>query len=117
MKIYVNEKPKSCLDCVLCQEDDLGYWCGDKDCYISDKNVDNRRLLDCPLHNLTDHDKEVIRRVINKIKWKIRKQVCQMKNDELCYPQNVVRWKDVIATLKQVENSERRESADETNCD
>lgn len=104
MKIYVDgEMPKECYDCNFTYQE---HSFDRVRCLFNGKHIcDNKQ--DCPLQSQAEHDKELIK----KIKFALRKQVCQMRDDKHCYPQNVVCWQDVVAILDQVERSEK----DETN--
>lgn len=76
MKVYVDELPKSCEKCPLCDCNgfDNDGWCkafGDKIVYIAEKNFKEKRLQSCPLQSLTDYTKQVRKEVCEEFKENI----------------------------------------------
>ena len=73
MEIYVKEMPKSCKECP-CSFQDVATckWCNaynkGKLTYISDDTYSKERFEDCPLKLLKDHDKELMAKVLERIK-------------------------------------------------
>ena len=62
-EIYVKEMPKDCWDCP-CQDNESGR------CKILNRYVDYIPK-DCPLKSLHDHDKELVEKVLDKVKRKV----------------------------------------------
>ena len=63
MKIYVDELPKSCLECKFCNKEN---YC----CLLMQKDVREYRD-DCPLILIQDHDKQVRKEVCDYIKHRL----------------------------------------------
>ena len=68
MKVYVDEKTKSCRECQFCDKDNglcemLGQYFRDGYDYT-----------DCPLQSLSDYTKQVRKEVCEEIKEKLRKE-------------------------------------------
>ena len=69
-KVYVDELPESCFDC------HCAYYGG---CVIDTGNVEDfdnfdwseRRAKHCPLIDIKTHDREVVKEVCEKIKYKL----------------------------------------------
>ena len=63
MKIYVDELPKTCLNCPCMQTDDCVCWCGvNAKPYVTKDNLYvecGERHEKCPLQLISDHDKQV----------------------------------------------------------
>jgi hypothetical protein len=76
MKVYVDELPKSCVDCPC-------YDCEWGDCNLEDINLMStndfsryeQRHQDCPLHSLAEHDKAKDHQIelLNK-RWEMLKE-------------------------------------------
>ena len=62
-KVYVDELPKTCWDC-SCQIDK---YCGVLKCDVSDEMFDNIKYKYCPLIDIRDHDRELVKKVCGKI--------------------------------------------------
>ena len=60
MKIYADEIPKSCSQCVCCDTDK---WCNAFSVYT--ENPETKK--NCPLKSLTEHDKEKRNELIDEI--------------------------------------------------
>lgn len=71
MEMYVNELPKSCKECHLCNKNPF-YWCYafDKPALISDCTFDMERLKDCPLKPISEVKKQERERMIELCKPK-----------------------------------------------
>ena len=66
MKIYVDELPKSCGDCVFCKQTEYCYYCDKLHTKLGYIDKDK----DCPLQSLSDHTKQVRKEVVQEIrKW------------------------------------------------
>ena len=89
MKVYVDELPKSCGDCHLCQANDIGcYICyADENefVYVGEENIKKARLKTCPLQPLTYYTKQVRNEVVQEIKNKIEqaKMIYEWKGKEI----------------------------------
>lgn len=73
MGIYVKEMPKSCRECPCSFQDVATFkWCNayekGKLTFISDDTYKEKRFEDCPLKLIHDHDKELVAKVLGKIK-------------------------------------------------
>lgn len=71
-EIYVKEMPKSCFDCPIIVEGIEGYDCCVCAFLVKAAETKNR-LKDCPLKSLHDHDKELVAKVLERIKSLITK--------------------------------------------
>lgn len=76
-KVYINKMPESCWDC-FCQDSENGR------CKILGKYTDYVPK-DCPLIDIKDHDRELVKEVCEKIREYLRTQViyCGGKATEL----------------------------------
>lgn len=63
MKIYVDELPKSCGDCVFCKQTEYCYYCDKLHTKLGYIDKDK----DCPLQPLADYTKQVRKEVIDII--------------------------------------------------
>lgn len=61
MKVYVDELPKSCSQCVCCDTDK---WCNAFSVYT--ENPETKK--NCPLKSLAEHDKQVRKEICDKIR-------------------------------------------------
>ena len=73
MQILVDELPKSCSECPCAHEDVAECkWCQAFSygllTYIPDTTYTKERLEDCPLKSLHEHDKELVEKVLEKVK-------------------------------------------------
>ena len=75
MKVYVSELPKSCDKCKFyeCETELVGEWGIEKHRHICKINGSLIQGI-CPLHSISDHDKQVRKEVCEEIKEKIRKE-------------------------------------------
>lgn len=69
-EIWVKEMPKSCFDCPIIVEGIEGYDCCVCAFLVKAAETKNR-LKDCPLKSLHDHDKELVAKVLKKVKRKV----------------------------------------------
>lgn len=73
MKVYVDELPECCCECACCNHDvDYGACCN---LGAFDYGSDHQTLYKhprCPLQSLTDHDKQVRKKVCEKISEKVK---------------------------------------------
>lgn len=72
-KVYVDELPESCSKCLFCY-DNRPYW-KSTDCIINHKELDEDEIEtsvneNCPLQSIKDHDRELVKKVCEKIKLK-----------------------------------------------
>lgn len=66
IKVYVDELPESCNECP-CECD---YHCGVLNCDVIDQICNDTKYKDCPLIDIKDHDRELVKEVCEKIgKW------------------------------------------------
>ena len=70
-KVYVDELPKTCWDCP-CQ---INKYCGVLECDVSDEMFDNIKYKYCPLICIKDHDRELVKKVCEKIRKTIASTV------------------------------------------
>lgn len=68
MKVYVDELPKSCNDCVV---DHCGEWCCIDGVEIDTWSYNKTRPKECPLQTLSDYTKQVRKEVCEELKNKI----------------------------------------------
>ena len=80
MKVYVDELPKSCGDCVFCKQTEYYYYCDKLHTKLSYINKEN----DCPLQPLTDYTKQVRKEVVQEITELAKNQFEFLICDE-CY--------------------------------
>lgn len=71
MQILVDELPKCCRKCVFCY-DNRPYW-KSTDCFLNHKELDEDEIetsrdKDCPLIDIKTHDRELVKKVCEKIK-------------------------------------------------
>ena len=78
MKVYVDELPKSCGDCVFCKQTEYCYYCDKLHTKLGYVNKEK----DCPLQSLADYTKQVRKEVCEEIKSAIK--------EKLTYPDNRV---------------------------
>ena len=64
MKIYVDEMPKSCGDCVFCKQTEYCYYCDKLHTKLDYIDKDK----DCPLQPLADYTKQVRKEVCEEIR-------------------------------------------------
>lgn len=64
MKIYVDELPKSCGDCVFCKQTEYCYYCDKLHTKLGYIDKDK----DCPLQSLADYTKQVRKEVCDEIR-------------------------------------------------
>ena len=71
MKVYVDELPKSCGDCIFCKQTEYYYYC-DK---LHTKLGYIDREKECPLKSLTEHNKAQDHQIelLNK-RWEMLKE-------------------------------------------
>ena len=74
MKVYVDELPKSCGDCVFCKQTEYYYYCDKLHTKLGYINKEK----DCPLQSLADHDKQVRKEVCDDFKSRFL-AVCQIE--------------------------------------
>ena len=77
MKIYVDELPKSCGDCVFCKQTEYCYYC-DK-LHMKLDYIDKDK--DCPLQPLADYTKQVRNELCEEVKEKVLKHF-NIKSEE-----------------------------------
>ena len=66
-KVYVDELPESCFECPIMVDGSEG--CDFCVCAIlEEKAITKNRLKDCPLKSLHDHDKGLVKKVIDKVR-------------------------------------------------
>lgn len=75
-KVYVDELPKCCEKCRFCY-DNRPYW-KSTDCFLlkeelDEDEIDKKVYKNCLLHNIQDHDKELVAKVLDKVKFLITK--------------------------------------------
>ena len=78
MKIYVDEMPKSCGDCVFCKQTEYCYYC-DK-LHMKLGYIDKGK--DCPLQPLADYTKQVRKEVLADLKEKYKKKMANALCDD-----------------------------------
>ena len=67
-KVYVDELPKCCEKCRFCY-DNRPYWKStDFFCLLDEDEIDKKVYKNCLLHNIQDHDKELVAKVCEDIK-------------------------------------------------
>ena len=86
MKIYVDELPKSCGDCVFCKQTEYCYYCDKLHTKLGYIDKDK----DCPLQPISDYTKQVRREVCEEIRSK-------MKQAKLIYE-----WKGEETTIEDI---------------
>lgn len=63
-KVWLEKMPKCCTDCPCERE----YSCGIIGCELYDEICDETKHKDCPLLLIKDHDRELVKKVCEKIK-------------------------------------------------
>ena len=98
MKVYVDELPKSCGDCVFCKQTEYYYYC-DKLCmklgYINKEK-------ECPLQSLSDYTKQVRKKVCEEIRVKAEDKYFEIGEDG----EIPISWIISEERLKQIEQGE-----------
>ena len=133
MKIYVDELPKCCFDCQLCEANNMGcFMCYAHETdflYISQDEFREKRLKNCPLKLLKYHDKTVKQHAYKKgyndmqIQYKlgnydkqIRKEVVQEIREKIEQAKMIYEWKgkeiSIEDILDQIENGGINEKID-----
>ena len=77
MKIYVDELPKSCGDCVFCKQTEYCYYCDKLHTKLGYIDKDK----DCPLQPLADYTKQVRNELCEEVKEKVLKHF-NIKSEE-----------------------------------
>lgn len=72
-KMYISNLPKSCSECPCTHEDFAECnWCQVFDngllTFIPDEIYSKERLKNCPLQSLKQHDRELVKGVLNRVK-------------------------------------------------
>lgn len=72
-KVYIDELPESCFECPCSHEDFAECkWCQAFShgllTYIPDTTYTKERLEDCPLKSLHEYKKELVAKVLNRVK-------------------------------------------------
>ena len=74
MQILVDELPESCFECPIMVDGSEG--CDFCVCAIlEEKATTKNRLKDCPLHSIKVHDRELIKKVCEKIRSELEKEL------------------------------------------
>lgn len=70
-KVYVDELPKSCFECLFMTDNQEGYdGCF---CKLLDERAETKnRLKNCPLIDIKVHDRELVKEVCEKIARNVR---------------------------------------------
>lgn len=68
MKVYVDELPKCCGDCVFCKQTEYYYYCDKLNTKLGYFDKDT----DCPLISLAEHDKQVRKEVVQEIRQQLK---------------------------------------------
>lgn len=68
MKVYVDELPKSCSDCVFCKQTEYCYYCDKLHTKLGYFDKDT----DCPLISLSEHNKQVRKEVVQEIRKQLK---------------------------------------------
>ena len=71
MRVYVDELPKSCGDCVFCKQTEYCYYC-DK-LHMKLGYIDKDK--DCPLQPLADYTKQVRKELCEEIREEVKKSL------------------------------------------
>jgi hypothetical protein len=104
MKLYVDELPKSCGDCVFCKQTEYYYYCDKLHTKLGYIDKDK----DCPLQSLADYTKQVRKELCEEIgeqlglrfdgKWQVVCDGC-MTGD-----------KTIMAVLDQIQGEKNAET-------
>lgn len=78
MKIYVDELPKSCGDCVFCKQTEYCYYCDKLHTKLGYIDKDK----ECPLQSLSDYTKQVRKGVVEEIREEFKKHLFDWYEDE-----------------------------------
>ena len=66
-KVYVDELPKSCFECPIMVDGSEG--CDFCVCAILEEKAETKnRLKDCPLHSIKDHNRELVEKVLERVR-------------------------------------------------
>lgn len=80
-KVYVDELPESCFECPIMVDGSEG--CDFCVCAIlEEKATTKNRLNDCPLKSLHDHDRELVAKVLEKVRGNLKENILLTKNDK-----------------------------------
>lgn len=79
MKVYVDELPKSCGDCVFCKQTKYYYYCDKLHTKLGYIDKDK----ECPLQSLSDYTKQVRKEVCEDIRQEVKKLI-DSKDFKLC---------------------------------
>lgn len=99
MKIYIDEMPKACKDCLNCKRNNFDIYCSIRGIVISNRNVGNKRLPSCPLHPVAERETEVRKEVVEEISKNVAVETINGKR--------YARFKDLERILDQVERREK----------
>ena len=86
MKLYVDELPKSCGDCVFCKQTEYCYYCDKLHTKLGYIDKDK----DCPLQPLSDYTKQV------------RKEVCEEIRNKIEQAKLIYEWKGEETTIADI---------------
>ena len=99
-KVYVDKLPESCRTCP-CSNDcmDYGFSCNITLKPISKKIYYDEKLKDCPLIDIKDHDRELVKEVCNSIM-----DVCKLniRTYKKHLPEDCQKYKEVDAFNKAI---------------
>ena len=101
MTIYVSELPKNCAKCELCSHIFTNclpelYKCAvDGHARFADYKVEDEEP--CPLQSLAEHDKQVIKEMVEKIKWLARAKGIFGQN---CKVMNYIQFNDILDQIQ-----------------
>lgn len=103
MKVYVDELPQSCGDCIFCKQTEYYYYC-DK---LHTKLGYIDREKECPLKSLTEHNKEKDHQIelLNK-RWEMLKEYIKNQRDEngsKYFDSQMIEDDDILDKMQELE--------------
>lgn len=98
MKVYVDELPKCCGDCVFCKQK-YYYYCDKLHTKLGYFDKDT----DCPLISLSEHDKQVRKEVVQEIKKQVIDMTCYDTEEEARKLVDYVSVRQILEMLDNVE--------------